>query len=35
VFDRKTGKLNVLGAWGDTPPLDGALESLESWLRMR
>ena len=35
VFDRKTGKLNVLGAWGDTARLDGALQSLESWLRTR
>ncbi|MEP6813477.1 MAG: crosslink repair DNA glycosylase YcaQ family protein [Actinomycetota bacterium] len=35
VFDRKTGELNVLGAWGDTARLDGALASLESWLRMR
>ena len=35
VFDRKTGELRVLGAWGDTAGLDGALESLESWLRTR
>jgi uncharacterized protein YcaQ len=35
VFDRKTGVLDVLGAWGDTTRLDGALESLGSWLRTR
>jgi uncharacterized protein YcaQ len=33
VFDRKTGTLNVLGAWGDTSRLDEALASLETFLR--
>ena len=31
-FDRKTGKLELLGAWGDTSRLDEALEPLERWL---
>jgi uncharacterized protein YcaQ len=31
-FDRKAGKLEVLGAWGDTSRLDEALEPLERWL---
>ena len=35
LFDRKTGELHVLGSWGDTDGLDGALASLESWLRTR
>ncbi len=35
VFDRKSGELRVLGAWGDTAGLDGALESLGAWLRGR
>jgi uncharacterized protein YcaQ len=35
VFDRKTGELRVLGAWGDTAGLDEALESLGDWLRAR
>jgi len=35
LFDRKTGELRVLGSWGDTDGLDGALASLESWLRTR
>jgi uncharacterized protein YcaQ len=35
VFDRKTGELRVLGAWGETSGVDGALASLESWLRTR
>ena len=30
VFDRKTGTLDVLGAWGDTSRLDEALASLGS-----
>jgi hypothetical protein len=34
VFDRKTGKLKVLGAWGDTSRLDEALASLEAFLRI-
>jgi uncharacterized protein YcaQ len=33
VFDRKTGTLDVLGAWGDTSRLDEALASLEAFLR--
>ena len=33
VFDRKTGALDVLGAWGDTSRLDEALASLEAFLR--
>jgi uncharacterized protein YcaQ len=32
VFDRKTGELKVLGAWGDTSRLDEALDSLRTWL---
>jgi uncharacterized protein YcaQ len=35
VFDRKTGLLDVLGAWGDTSRLDEALASLEIFLRRR
>ena len=31
-FDRKTGKLEVLGAWGDTSRLDEALAELERFL---
>jgi len=31
-FDRKTGRLELLGAWGDTTRLDEALAELESWL---
>ena len=31
-FDRKTGKLEVLGAWGDTSQLDEALASLAAFL---
>jgi uncharacterized protein len=31
-FDRKTGTLELLGAWGDTSRLDEALESLATWL---
>jgi hypothetical protein len=31
-FDRKTGKLDLLGAWGDTSRLDEALEPLARWL---
>jgi uncharacterized protein YcaQ len=32
-FDRKTGKLEVLGAWGDISRTDEALASLGAWLR--
>jgi uncharacterized protein len=32
-FDRKAGKLEVLGAWGDTSRLDEALAELEAFLR--
>ena len=32
-FDRKTGRLEVLGAWGDTSRLDEALAGLEAFLR--
>jgi uncharacterized protein YcaQ len=32
VFDRKSGELNVLGAWGDTTGLDEALAALGRWL---
>ena len=32
-FDRRTGTLEVLGAWGDTSRLNGALEALASFLR--
>ncbi|HET7759394.1 MAG TPA: crosslink repair DNA glycosylase YcaQ family protein [Gaiellaceae bacterium] len=31
-FDRKTGTLELLGAWGDTSRLDEALEPLARWL---
>jgi len=31
-FDRKTGRLELLGAWGDTSRLDEALEPLGRWL---
>jgi uncharacterized protein YcaQ len=31
-FDRKNGRLDVLGAWGDTSRLDEALASLEVFL---
>ena len=34
-FDRKTGKLELLGAWGDTSRLDEALAELERWLTAR
>ena len=32
-FDRKTGRLEVRGAWGDTSRLDDALAGLEAFLR--
>jgi uncharacterized protein len=32
-FDRKTGELELLGAWGDTSRLDEALSGLRDWLR--
>jgi uncharacterized protein len=32
VFDRRTGELRVLGAWGDTAGSDAPLASLHSWL---
>src|SRR3954470_6395526 len=32
-FDRKTGALEVLDAWGDTSRLDEALAALEGWLK--
>ena len=32
-FDRKTRKLEVLGAWGDTSRLDEALRPLTAFLR--
>jgi uncharacterized protein YcaQ len=35
VFDRKTGELSVLGAWGDTSRLDEAVAGLRGWLRSR
>jgi uncharacterized protein YcaQ len=35
VFDRKTGELRVLCAWGDTAGLEEPLASLASWLRAR
>jgi uncharacterized protein len=35
AFDRKTGELNVLGAWGDTSRLEEALASLRVWLQPR
>jgi uncharacterized protein YcaQ len=31
-FDRQTGRLELLGAWGDTSRLDEALEPLAEWL---
>ena len=31
-FDRKTGTLELLGAWGDTSRLDEALGDLAAWL---
>jgi uncharacterized protein YcaQ len=31
-FDRKTGRLELLGAWGDTSRLDEALQELAAWL---
>jgi uncharacterized protein YcaQ len=31
-FDRKTGTLELLGAWGDTSRLDEALDDLVAWL---
>ena len=31
-FDRKTGTLELLGAWGDTSRLDEALAELGAWL---
>ena len=31
-FDRKTGTLELLGAWGDTARLDEALDDLAAWL---
>ena len=34
-FDRKTRKLEVLGAWGDTSRLDEALVNLASFLGAR
>jgi uncharacterized protein YcaQ len=34
-FDRKTGELELLGAWGDTSRLDEALSELGAWLRSR
>ena len=32
-FDRTTGELELLGAWGDTSGLDEALSGLQAWLR--
>ena len=32
VFDRKTGTLESLGAWGDTSRLDEAMDDLAAWL---
>ena len=32
VFDRKTGELRVLGAWGDTSRIDRPLRDLREWL---
>jgi uncharacterized protein YcaQ len=32
-FDRKTGTLELLGAWGDTSRLDEALGDLAAWLK--
>jgi uncharacterized protein len=34
-FDRKTGTLAVLGAWGDTSQLDEPMAALERFLRAR
>jgi uncharacterized protein YcaQ len=34
-FDRKSGTLELLGAWGDTSRLDEALAELEVWLTAR
>jgi len=34
-FDRKTGELELLGAWGDTSRLDEALAELATWLGAR
>ena len=34
-FDRKTGALELLGAWGDTSRLDEALASLATFLGAR
>jgi uncharacterized protein YcaQ len=34
-FDRKTGALELLGAWGDTSRLDEALAELDQWLTTR
>jgi len=34
-FDRKTGTLELLGAWGDTSRLDEALAELDQWLTAR
>jgi uncharacterized protein len=34
-FDRKTGTLELVGAWGDTSRLDEALADLERWLTAR
>ncbi len=31
-FDRKSGTLELLGAWGDTSRLDEALDDLAAWL---
>jgi uncharacterized protein YcaQ len=31
-FDRKTGTVELLGAWGDTSRLDEALDDLAAWL---
>jgi uncharacterized protein len=34
-FDRKTGTLELLGAWGDTSRLGEAMAELEQWLTAR
>ena len=34
-FDRKTGTLELLGAWGETSRLDEAMADLERWLTAR
>jgi uncharacterized protein YcaQ len=34
-FDRRTGELELIGAWGDTARLDEALTELRTWLRSR